>query len=313
MDRPAASEQQRLSVCICTYRRPERLLELLQSLVAQSRLPDQVVVVDNDRAAAGKAACEAEQWPFPLVTEFEPEQNISLARNRAVHAADGDWLALIDDDEIASPDWLAGLLAAAREHAADGVLGPVLPLVPEHAPGWIRAGDFYSRRRFTTGTTVPLNELRTSNLLVRRSALLAEPGGPFDPAFGLSGGEDGDLLTRVAQRGARFVWCDEATVSEPVECARLNLGWLLMRSLRGRQDFAMHFLAGRYGTAGPMSRLLFALKALLALMLSSLLALLMLPAGRHRAAYWLRKAYAQLGKLLAFSRFRYREYARVPT
>ena len=44
-----------VSVCIATYRRPERLAILLDDLRQQQRLPDQVVIVDNDQAGSARA------------------------------------------------------------------------------------------------------------------------------------------------------------------------------------------------------------------------------------------------------------------
>ena len=48
-----------VSVCICTYRRPEQLAWLLDDLIAQTRRPDEVVVVDNEPAGGGQASVEA--------------------------------------------------------------------------------------------------------------------------------------------------------------------------------------------------------------------------------------------------------------
>jgi succinoglycan biosynthesis protein ExoM len=131
---------------------------------------------------------------------------------------------------------------------------------------------------------------------------------PFDPAYGLTGGEDGDLLTRLVQRGARIVWCDEAIVHEPVEPARLSLRWLLLRALRGGQDFARHSVAGRFGPLTATGRLRFFLRALLQSAVAAGLALLVWPTGRHRAARWLLKASANVGKMSIFLGWHYREY-----
>jgi succinoglycan biosynthesis protein ExoM len=158
-----------------------------------------------------------------------------------------------------------------------------------------------------TGTVIPPNRLRFGNLL-----LLAEPlkalGTAFDPAYGLTGGEDGDLLSRLVLAGAKIVWCDEAIVHEPVEKSRLNLKWLLRRSLRGGQDFARHTLTGRYGPR-PANRFRLFVRALAQLVAAAGLALLMLPLGRHHAAHWLTKASANIGKLSIFLGLHYREYA----
>jgi succinoglycan biosynthesis protein ExoM len=300
----------RISVCIATYRRLPRLHALLGDLSRQRRLPDQVIVVDNDASASARPAVELHRFtaPFEIVYAVQPQKNISLTRNRTVELADGDWLAFVDDDERAPPEWLSQLLTCAAKHQADGVLGPVEPLLPIEAPRWIKRGRFYDWARMATGTRVPPNRLRFGNVLLCAERVRAMSP-IFDPAYGLTGGEDGDLLSRMTLAGSKIVWCDEATVTEPVESARLSLRWLLRRSLRGGQDFARHTVSGRYGpvTVGVRTRLL--LRALLQALAACSLALLMWPLGRHHAANWLTKASANFGKLSIFCGWHYREYA----
>jgi succinoglycan biosynthesis protein ExoM len=300
----------RTSVCIATCRRPERLGLLLEDLTRQTELPYEVIVVDNDAAASAQGVVEANRRkaPFPIVYALEPEKNIAIARNRTVAMARGDWLAFIDDDERAPRRWLARLAAAALRFQAQGVLGPVVPRVPRDAPTWIRRGRFYDWPRTETGNPVAPNRLRFGNVLLRAS-VLRETYPPFDPAYGLTGGEDGDLLARLAQKGARIVWCDEARVREPVERSRLSLKWLMKRALRGGQDFARHKLAGRYGPVDASRRAVFVSRAIAQLLLASAFALVCLPLGRHYAAHWLTKASANFGKLSVFWGWHYREYA----
>jgi succinoglycan biosynthesis protein ExoM len=303
-----------ISVCIATYRRPERLRALLDDLVAQQLPPFEIVVVDNDAAGSAREIVDERRRRgarCPLRYDLQTEKNISLTRNRTVAIASGDWLAFIDDDERAPTAWLGQLADAAGRNAADGVLGPVVPVVPAAAPAWIRRGDFYSWVRFPTGTVVPSNRLRFGNVLLR-ARFLTTYGAPFDPAYGLTGGEDGNLLTRLVHAGARLVWCDEAIVTEPVEAARLSLRWLLRRALRGGQDFARHTFAGGYGRRTAAARLQFVTRALAQLTLAVALAVLTLPFGRHRAAHWLLKATANLGKLTVLVGWHYREYAAPP-
>jgi succinoglycan biosynthesis protein ExoM len=300
-----------VSLCIATYRRPERLAAVLEDLTRQTQMPDEVVVVDNDAAGSARSVIEArleKGAPYPIVYAIQPQKNISLTRNKTVELAGGAWLAFIDDDERAPPEWLATLLGASLRFNADGVLGPVEPVVPPTAPTWIRRGRFYDFPRMLTGTVIPPNRLRFGNVLVKGSLLRgAEP--PFDPALGLTGGEDGDLLSRLVQHGARIVWCDEAVVHEPVEQSRLSLRWLLRRALSGGQDFARHALAGRYGPMSSVRRARFFLRALSQALAAAGLALVLWPLGRHHAARWLTTLSANIGKLSVFWGWRYREYA----
>lgn len=304
---------ERVSICIATFRRPERLALLLDDLGWQQRLPDEVVVVDNDPAESARPVVEARQGtatPYDLVYALQPRQNISMTRNRSVELARGDWLVFVDDDERAPPCWLDRLVGCAHEHRADGVLGPVIPRLPEAAPNWVRRGRFHDWARMKTGHVVPANRLRFGNVLLRRECL-REHEGPFDPALGLTGGEDGDLLSRLKLAGARLVWCDEACVDEPVDPTRLKFRWLWLRALRGGQDHARHYLKGRYGAATPARTALFFLRALLQLLLAAALALVTYGAGAHRGAHWLFRAAGNLGKLSILVGLHYREYAGV--
>lgn len=300
----------KISLCIATYRRPERLWMLLDDLVKQTLPPCQLVIVDNDAAGTALPAVErrrAHGAPFPIHYDIQKVKNISLTRNRCVEMTDGDWIAFIDDDERAPEDWLKRLSDAAIHFTANGVLGPVVPVLPDAAPAWIRYGKFYDWPRMQTGTVIPLNKLRFGNVLLRGDLLRTVPP-PFDPDYGLTGGEDGDLLGRLVQNGTRIIWCDEAIVHEPVETARLSLRWLLLRSMRGGQDFARHRLRGSFGLLSSTGRVYFFMRALLQSFVAAVLMLLAIPSGRHRSVYWLLKASANIGKMSVFAGWHYREY-----
>lgn len=300
----------KIGLCIATYRRTERLGALLDDLVKQELLPYEVVIVDNDAAGSARAVVEQRRAlgaPFPIHYDIQPVTNISLTRNRTVTLSSSDWMVFIDDDERAPPTWLRRLAQAVTQYSADGVLGPVVPIVPATAPKWIQHGRFYDWARMKTGEVVPVNKLRFGNVLLR-GALLRDTPTPFNPEYGQTGGEDGDLLGRLVQQGARIVWCDEAIVQEPVEAARLSLRWLLLRALRGGQDFARHTLTERFGPLSSAGRMRFFFRAFAQSALAAGLALLAWPLGRHRAVYWLLKAAANLGKLSYLTGWHYREY-----
>lgn len=301
----------KVSVCLATYRRPQQLESLLEDLTRQTRPPDELIVVDNDGDGSARQIVDrrvSAGAPFAIHYDIQPIKNISLTRNKTVMGATGDWLAFIDDDERAPETWLEQLLAAAARYEADGVLAPVIPDVPPTAPAWIRRGRFYDFHRLPSGSILAGNHMRFGNVLLRGSSVRALTG-PFDPELGLTGGEDGDMLSRLKLAGARIVWCDEAVVHEPVAASRLKLKWLLLRALSGGQDFARHTLRGRYGPVSLASRLLLLTRALLQTLAAALLVLVSWPLGRHHAAHWLTKVSANIGKLSVFLGWRYREYA----
>ena len=182
-----------ISVCVCAFRRPDNLRRLLESLVnqASSTPAYEVIVADNDAARSSAAvAGEFANARIPVRYFVEPEQNISRERNFTLTKATADLIAIIDDDEIAKPDWLFELHKALLTHEADAAFGPVHSRFVEPPPQWIIDGGFFDYNPIPTGQTLPLESTRTSNVLLRRSALPGS-GDVFDQKLGLTGGEDG--------------------------------------------------------------------------------------------------------------------------
>jgi glycosyltransferase involved in cell wall biosynthesis len=109
-----------ITVCICTYKRPnflKRLLEGLLQLETASLFSYSVVVVDNDRDESARAVVSDFQKSSLISTVYcvEPRQSIALARNAALASAVGDYVALIDDDEVPTCDWLLKLVDCLSE------------------------------------------------------------------------------------------------------------------------------------------------------------------------------------------------------
>ena len=206
MPQPATTSNLSISVCVATYRRAERLAKLLDDLQQQSCLPAQVVVVDND--ATGSAAevvdkCRRRAPPFKLLYAIQPARNIALTRNKTVEMADGDWIAFIDDDERAPKEWLGQLLAAADKFGADGIFGPVEPVVPDSAPAWIRRGRFYDFPHLASGQVVPLHRMRFGNVILRGEQLRVSRG----PLTQLTGSRPAKM------RISSFAWKRKALAS----------------------------------------------------------------------------------------------------
>jgi succinoglycan biosynthesis protein ExoM len=228
----------RISVCICTYKRPEMLRRLLQTLEQQNTagaFSYGIVVADNDqlRSAETTVLNFAKSSRIPTIYSSEPRQNIALARNKAIAHADGDFIAFIDDDEFPDDAWLVTLLAACNRYRASGILGPVRPHFDSPPPKWIIKGRFCERPEPPTGTVMDWEKCRTGNVLFRRELIKNDPE-PFHLKFG-TGGEDKDFFMRMIQGGGTFFWCNEGFVFETVPPDRWTRLYMVKRAmLRGR-------------------------------------------------------------------------------
>lgn len=228
-----------IELCICTFRRPH-ITETLRS-VDRDPVPEGVTltitVIDNDDAPSAQplVAEAAAGASVPVRYLHAPGANISIARNAGLDAATADWLAFLDDDEIAEPGWLEALVAQQRATRSDAVFGPSRALYGDDAPEWMVRGDFHSQ------VVEPRDgEVRTGHTC---NALLRWAGTPwqgerFDLARGTSGGEDTEFFFRLHRLGARFTVSDDAVVTEAVPPSRLSLKWLHQRRYRMGQSYA---------------------------------------------------------------------------
>jgi succinoglycan biosynthesis protein ExoM len=281
-----------ISVCVCTYRRPRQLKQLLQCLdqqVTKGLFSFSIVVVDNDARQSAQSVVElrAKRLSVPIVHGVEPRQNIALARNASVALATGDLVAFVDDDEEPSSDWLRKLYEVLVEYDVDGVIGPVIPRFEESAPSWAVNGGVFRRPTFETGEVIHWKAAATNNALVKRE-VLQELDGPFQPQFG-AGGEDQDLFRRAMSRGRVFVWSAEALCDEPVPRERTKVVFQLRRAL----------LRGKVAAGGPACSWRGILKSAMAVPVYVVSLPVCLLMGSHVFVTQVVKTFDHLGKLLA--------------
>lgn len=279
-----------VTVCICTYKRPQLLRRALEA-VAQQHTNDSIrfsiVVVDNDASQSGKEVVLAFAAARAVETIYavEPEQNIALARNRALANARGDFVAFIDDDEFPCRDWLLLMLKNCEETDVAGVLGPVRPFFDRQPPAWLVRGKFCERPELTTGSLLKWRQTRTGNVLFRKE-ILEEVGEPFRRGFS-NGGEDQDFFKRMMENGHRFIWCNEAVVYEVVPPERWKRRYVLKRALLRGQNERL-FLNARSLA-----------KSTLAVLLYGALLPFLLFLGQHVFMNYAAKLVGHLGKLIS--------------
>lgn len=220
----------RISVCIPSFNMGRYVGAAIESALAQSRPPHEVIVVDDCSTDDSLAAIA--RYPVRLIRH---ERNLggALARNTAMHAATGDAMAMLDADDLWDAGHLATVGALLDEHptaalAASGVrligtrAGEMLPSFPPGAPRDVLVEAF-------TSFLLP-----HSNALVRRDVLLAVGGYTARRRTA-----DIDLYLRIAELGHRFVCSHAITASyrwHGAQCSsRPDLQWA--SSYEVRRDF----------------------------------------------------------------------------
>ena len=226
-------------ICVPTFRRPEMLRATLQSLVDQTG-PTRfaVVIVDNDAAAAAgvpiaNSFFESGALQGLCVVEAQPghcsacNRGFQEARRRFAAAS---YILMIDDDEVADPEWVDRMIAAARERSVDIVGGPVIPRFPEGAPAaLVRHPVFWPA--FGQSGFVPMI-YGSGNFLIRREAFDRLSNPDFDLRYNFLGGGDTDFFTRCRRAGLTSYWEHSARIVEAVTNDRVRTAWILQRGLR---------------------------------------------------------------------------------
>ncbi|HEY1837642.1 MAG TPA: glycosyltransferase family 2 protein [Rhizomicrobium sp.] len=301
-----------VTVCIPSFRRPKGLAKLLAALGAlETRAAIVVVVADNDseRHEASDLCAETSskgyRWPLDCV--IVPERGIAQARNalveRALSAHQGEFIAMLDDDEWPAPQWLDEFLRIQRQTCADALHGGVVRDYETYPGATIAHCNGMGDWREASG---PIGMIEsTSNVLLRRACLerMAKPW--FDPGFALTGGEDRDFFTRLKKSGATFAWADDALIHADVPATRATLGWALKRAYRvGNSDMRV-FLKYRPPFAARGREIA---KILGVFALSPLMLVASAPVASRRGNA-LAKVYRAAGKIAALFGRHYNEYA----
>jgi succinoglycan biosynthesis protein ExoM len=299
-----------VDICIATYKRPSLLKQLLQTIESQEGIKGgecSLIIIDNDcnQSASSTVAEFSGKSQFKVTYEVEPQQNIALARNRAINISVSDYIIFIDDDEEPIPTWVSHLVTCAQKYNADVVFGPVVPILPKTTPEWIIDAKLFTRLENESGTRMNIGG--TGNTLVRKTAL-DDYKGPFDIKFGLTGGSDSELFNSMNEDGKEMVWCDSAEVHEKIEASRMNLKYILLRAFRVGQCFARVKL--RYKCwYEKIGWLLYRLSLVLAaLVLTSIL----LPFGRKYSVKPTIKIFTNLGQISSLTGYKYKEYSSQP-
>jgi GT2 family glycosyltransferase len=258
----------RVTVAVITYNRSLYLKETLAGLVRQDYPAGcwELLVIDNnstddtrDVVAAFMAATPSPRWIL------EERAGLDFGRNRAIDEAHGDVVALLDDDVIVEPDWLAQIVApfsSQPAHSVGVVGGEVVPIFPDGIPDWLRGAHRPLKFRKDPGPLPPSQAPMGANFAFPKWVF--ERYGKFNTDLdrkgkALFGGGDSEMIRRVRSAGLEAWFVPGAKVLHQIPAGRLTLRYALRhafdsarsrvveraRSLRESHRSALPFLASR--------------------------------------------------------------------
>ena len=208
-----------VSLVIPNYNGVRLLPTCLDAVAAQSRLPDETIVVD-DASTDASVALLRERYPWARLVPLSHNLGFVGAVNRGIAAARGDIIALLNTDTEAEPAWLDALVAPLerdpsidfcasklllfdrRDHLQAAGDGYTVGGVPVNRGVWTRDDGRYDRPELVFGAS--------GGAAAYRAAVLGALDG-FDPWL-VSYLEDTDLNWRAQLRGHRCLFVPQARV-----------------------------------------------------------------------------------------------------
>ncbi len=228
-----------LTIAVCTYQRFNWLRKCLDSLEKQSldKSLYKILVVDNSQQKESYEIRDSlgnrESVEY-IITE---KSGLSYARNVALEKCDTPYLAFIDDDALADPDWADSIIRTFKECSCSvGVVGGLVePIWEEEPPPWIKGRllqslsviDWGSDSKIVDGTK---EWLVAANVAYRTDALRKTGGFPENL------GRNKDLLlcheelyvhNILKDAGYFLVYSPDVRVQHLVEKERTTVEWLL--------------------------------------------------------------------------------------
>jgi succinoglycan biosynthesis protein ExoO len=204
-----------VSVVMCAYRAAATLPAAIASVLRQSCRNLELIVVDD---ASGDASCDivrdlARADPRVRLLALGVNRGAAAARNGALDIARGEWVAIVDSDDLIHPRRFERLIAAAEARGADMVADDMVPFSDDPGTG---GGTLFSRMAGDRGRLIDATAFVRSDLsggtaslgyckpLFRRRALGQMR---YDETVGI--GEDFDFCLRLLMAGrSLLLWPD---------------------------------------------------------------------------------------------------------
>jgi glycosyltransferase involved in cell wall biosynthesis len=243
----------RFTVAICTWNRADVLRRALAAHAAAAVPPGlgwELLVVDNGSTDHTRRVAEEFAGRLPLRYLVEPASGLSHARNAAVRAARGAYVAWVDDDVLVDPGWLAAYAAAAERWPGAAVFGGLIaPHFDAPPPAWLLRAlpvvgnvfallDLGPAPRPLLGDVLPFG----ANYVVRTAEQRRHAYAPHLGRVGanLGAGEETAVVEAILGEGGEGWYVPEARVAHLVPAERLTVPYLRRYYVENAASWAAH-------------------------------------------------------------------------
>lgn len=205
---PPAGATPLVSIILLTWNQWRYTEECLTSIRRHTPEPYELVIVDNgstDGTVENLKALAAEDRRCRLVLNAD-NRGYAAACNQGIQTSRGEYLVLLNNDTVVTPEWLSGLLECHSSHPFAGIVGPLTNsasgIQVVSGPDRVADGlDFFSRSFRTANRfrRIPSRRVVGFCMLFRRA--LVDEIGLLDEQFGSGNYEDDDFCLRSAVAG----------------------------------------------------------------------------------------------------------------
>lgn len=244
----------KISAVICTYNRYNVLEKAIKSLEKQTLTASdfEILIIDNSPDfIVSEEVKKTYEHIENLKYIIEKTPGLSNARNVATELSKSDFIAFLDDDAIATPQWLEKILEAIETFGdkVDVIGGRIDPIWEKLRPNWLGDELLGNVSVVNWGGSCRVateDEWFAGANITFRVKALKEHGG-FATNLGRKGSgaallsnEESDLIDKIRASGRKLVYQPDAKVDHLVEEKRLNRSWFRRRaSWQAVSDFLM--------------------------------------------------------------------------
>ncbi len=231
-----------VSVVVCTYKRPLFLKNCLESLLSNTYENYEIIIVGQGEDQTPQGVVDNHFVDNPKIKCIHTETvGLSPARNAGCHHAKGDVIAFIDDDAIASPEWMEGYAEIFGQiQPAPGMVGGMIePLWENQRPSWYPVAREFLLGIYNIGDGIrpfPETDLPVgANFAILRSAM--QRLGGFDERLGFNlkrkhsmiAGEDSLFALRIKEAGYSIYYQPKSKVYHHISSTKLTKKYFLKR------------------------------------------------------------------------------------